>query len=170
MSIAADHILKGQKIIQTLRQELHGKFLLGNKSLSEWKNHFTVEVPAELNTTTGLEINLKLLSLWQEASFYHSVANIKLQLMKNGCEQAIRDEYFQLVENYKSQGGKPPAAATLEALAKNQHTDTISALTLAQLEKDFWKDIVTQLRGVRKLLENSTMNIAIDQKMEKDRI
>ena len=166
----ADKILAGKDSLDSLLGHLRGKITIADKTLSEWREHFHITVPTDLNTITCKELGTQLMNLYQEASFFSSMAEIKLHIAKSATDETVRDAYYRLVEEHKEKYGKVPAAATLESLARSQSSDILNAQVLAEIEKEFWKKIIDQLNYCRKMVENATMNIAIEQKGMRDKL
>lgn len=166
----ADKILKGRDSLDTLLGHLRGKIMVADKPLAEWKERYSLQIPTDLNAITCRAMGTKLMELYQEASFFSAMAEIKLHVARSASEETIRNAYHKLVEEHREKYGKIPAAATLDSLARSESSDIVNAQVLAEIEKDFWKKMIDQLNYSRKIVENATMNIAIEQKGMRDQL
>lgn len=157
-------LLRGKQVHDLFAKSMKEKLLISGRTIEEWETEFKIKVPTD-NLTPAMckQIDIKLMELNQEASFFHAVATAKLQMIKRGGESAFRDRYFALVQEYKDKK-KLPAAATLENLAKVENDDIESAQSIAEVEKGFWVNILDHLSSCRKIIENATFNSSIEAK------
>lgn len=163
-------LLKGKEIHDKFSQEMRAKLLINGETLSSWEDKFKITVnTSDLNPAICKQYDVILLQHNQEAAFYHAVASAKVQMLKRGGDSAYRDKFFALVQEYQSKGAKLPAAATLENLAKVETDDIESAKTIADIEKQFWSDILDHLTTCRKIIENATLNSNVEARLMNNR-
>lgn len=159
-------LLAGKKIHDQFAGMIRQRLFISGKTMDEWESTFRIHIPQDnLNPSNCKEMDSKLIELHQEAAFYHAVASAKLQMIKRGGESSFRDKYHALVEEYKHNGGKLPSAVTLENLARVGNDEVESALSIAEIEKSFWSNILEHLSTCRKILENASFNNNIEARM-----
>ncbi len=162
-----DKILLGEEVHASFSKLLQENFKINGKSMKDWRDYFYVEMPID-NLTPGIckKISGEIAKLYQEASFYYSVANAETQLLERSSDSSYREKYTAIVANWKKeQESKLPAAATLEILAKFEQDDVYSATAKIKVAKGFWKDVLDSLDTCRKLIDNATFNNNIEARL-----
>jgi hypothetical protein len=158
-------LLKGKDIYEIIAKNMRNQLLISGKTPDKWKEEFWITVPTDnLTTQTCKELDMKLMELHQQAVFYHAAAQAKQQMIKRGTEAAYNEKFWAIVAEHKEKGLRPPAAATLETMARINNDELESAATLADIEQRFWKSILDHLSTCRKLIENATLNISTELK------
>jgi hypothetical protein len=132
--------------------------------MSDWKAHFKVKIPIDLSPQTCIEIDKTLIELYEEASFLKAEVEARLAACKGTGDDQYRARYTELVASYEAKGQKLPAKDTLIALAENSLGDVKNATTHAEIELDFFKEILSNLSNTRKLIENITLQLATEAK------
>lgn len=159
-------LLSGKKIHDQFAAMMRSQLFISGRTMDEWESMFRVQIPQDnLNPTNCKELAQKLMDLHQDASFYYNVAVVKVQLIKRGGDSSFRDKYHALVQEFKQANGKLPSAVTLTELAKVGNDEVESALSIAEIEKSFWSNILENLSTSRKLLENASFNNNTEAKM-----
>lgn len=163
----AQSFTSGDSLNESTEKYVRENIKIHGKTVEEWWKHFYVQIlPTFLTPEKAKELDAQIARLYQEASFFHSVSSMQLQIVERGSETTYRAAYAQLIEDWKnSHDGKLPSAATLDTLAKNQQDDIYSAIIQAKIAKDLWKDILNSLDTCRKLVDNATMNSHIEYKI-----
>lgn len=139
------------------------QYKIRGKSIEDWKDHFYIQVPPDLNMKTCQEIDIKLMALFQEAAFYKGEAEASLKLQKGGHAKRFRVTYTRLVKEYASKG-KLPAKDTLVTLADNELGDIKDSILHGETVVDFWREVLANLANCRKIIENATLNISVELK------
>ncbi len=172
---AADYLLDAQKLSQTLKDgkkvyqiflnELQANLVIHNMPIKHWEEKFKILVPTDdLTPTMCKELNLQLLKNHQEVAFFYAEATARLQMFKTGSESVYNKKFNAIVAEYKTQGLKLPAAATLESMAKVANLSVDSAYAQADMEAKFWKNILGSLETCRRLIEQASINVATERK------
>ena len=163
--ILLSKLMSGKEVHKIFAEHMKEQLLINGKQMSFWEKHFRIEIPVD-NLTPSMckALSMRLMHLNQEAAFFQACATAKAQIVKRGTTAAYNDKFWSIVQQYKSEGKKLPAAATLETMAKVDNEDLDSAQTIADIENRFWKDIIDHLSTCRKLIENASMNIATELK------
>ena len=168
MSSAVQDILNRLRapkaLCDELSKQLLGLYLINGKSMSEWKNHFYVKIPPDLNPVTVREVDMKLMELYQEASFLKIAAHIRLTSMNGSTHTAFREQFNKIVSEYKDKGNRIPSKETITTLAEESISNEKDAIVHAEIELNFWKEILNHLQECRKLIENATINLASEAK------
>lgn len=158
-------LLKGKEIYDIFSKNMKNQLLISGKTPDYWKKEFWIKIPTDNMTTQSCkELDMNLMGLNQQAVFYHAAAQAKQQMIKRGTEAAYNDKFWAIVQEHKDKGMRPPAAATLETMARINNDELESASTLADIEQKFWKSILDHLSTCRKLIENATLNISTELK------
>ena len=163
--ILLSKLMSGKEVHKIFAEHMKEQLLINGKQMDFWEKHFRIEIPVDNLTPSMCKVlSMRLMNLNQEAAFFQACATAKAQIVKRGTTAAYNDKFWGIVQQYKSEGKKLPAAATLETMAKVDNEDLDSAQTIADIENRFWKDILDHLSTCRKLIENASMNIATELK------
>jgi hypothetical protein len=155
---------KGKKLHDHFAEQFKNKYLISGKLINQWKEHFKISIPPDLNPHTCIEIDTKIMELHQEASFLKAEADARLTACKNASSEKYRTQFAALVAEYNQSGKKMPASATLTALAEHNISDIKNALTHVEIEVAFWKEILNDIYTARKVIQSITINLSIEQK------
>lgn len=155
---------KSKKLHDQFAQQFKTQYRIGGKLTSEWKQHFRVKLPPDMNTQTCQTADARLVELHQEASFLKAEAEARLSAYQSANDEKYRAKYAGLVAEYKEKGQKLPAKDTLAALAEHSMNDIKNALVHAEIELAFWKEILNDLGNCRKIIENVTINLSVEAK------
>ena len=163
--ILLSKLMSGKQVHQIFGEHMKKELLINGKQMEYWESHFKIDIPTD-NLTPSLckTLSMRLMHLNQQAAFFQACATAKAQIVKRGTTAAYNDKFWSIVQQYKSENKKLPAAATLETMAKVDNESLDSAQTIADVESRFWKDILDHLSTCRKLIENASMNIATELK------
>lgn len=158
-------LMSGKEVHRIFAEHMKEQLLINGKPMDHWETHFKIIIPTD-NLTPSMckTLSMRLMSLNQEVAFFQACATAKAQIIKRGTTAAYNDKFWAIVQQYKSENKKLPAAATLETMAKVDNEDLDSAQTISDIESRFWKDIIEYLSTCRKLIENASMNIATELK------
>jgi hypothetical protein len=159
-----NQILKGKEVHSLFEDYFKRQIIISGQKLDYWNDYFRLDFPSNLSLAQAQGLAAKLMALFQEASFYFSISQAKVQLMKRGSNSNYLAKFSALVEEHKHRGSRLPSAQTLETLAKIDGDAAESAYTIAEVELKFWKEKLSSLETFRKLLENATMAISAELK------
>ena len=155
---------KGKELHDHFAKQFREGYYVAGKLIADWKDHFKMDIPPDLNTQTCKEIDLKILELHQEASFLKAEVDARLAAYRNTNSDRYREKFTNLVTEYKSKGEKLPAKDTLAALAEHAIGNIKNAMVHAEIELAFWKEILNDLANSRKLIDNITINLSVEAK------
>ena len=160
-------VLRGKDVAEALNKAFEQQDMIAGHSAEYWREHFKINIPTDnMTPQLAVEVNLKLLQLYQEASFYYAWAQKKKEHMRCGVETAKAQTINGLVEEFKIKNKKVPAATILEALAKSDAEDLDQASEIYKTEYNFWKQMLDQLTTVFKMVQNASTAIAVEAKYE----
>jgi len=155
----------GKAIYEQFAQATQDRMQISGKTMNDWRTYFHVKIPENPDITACKNIDMKLMELYQEASFLKAMAEAALILNKKGYESQYRTKFEALVAEYQKKGLKIPAKETLENLAKCSVDDVETGLSYSELAVRFWKEILDNLNFMRKIIENATINNSVEAKM-----
>jgi len=161
---ALSQLKKGKVLHDKFAQEFEKEYLISGKIMSEWRDHYKLIMPPDFTPKVCQDIAIKLMELHQEASFMKAVCDARLRACRGASNIKYRKEFTELVSTYRAKGEKLPAKDTLAQLAEQAVGDIQDAVSHAEIELSFWKEILDDLANSRKLLENATINLASESK------
>jgi hypothetical protein len=162
ISSAMEKLARGKAVYENFFQQ-HQLYISGHP-IEHWVSIFRIKIPnTDLNPSILKELDVKVMDLSQEASFFLACAQAKSQLLHKNSEIELSERFLEIYESYKDKG-KVPAASILESLAKTAVVDSEYAFVFSDIEVKFWKNILEHLNTCRKLIENASLNISVELK------
>ncbi len=155
---------KGKAIHDVFADAVATRILIGNKSMTQWVEHFKVKIPENPDTAMCKQLDMKLMELHQEASFMKAMAEAAHTLGRKSKDSKYREKFIALVNEYKTTEKKLPAKETLETIAMAELDDIDSGLSYAEMIVKFWKDMIEDLNFKRKIIETATINNSVEMK------
>ena len=157
-------LIKGRELHNIFAENFKKTMKISGEPIQAWEDKFRISIPTD-NLTPAMckELGMTVMDLHQEGTFYYAVAQAKSQMIKRGSEASFNNKFWAIYQESKA-AKKRVAAATLENLAKIDNEDLDSALTLADVEVKFWKNILEHLSTCRKIIENASLNISVEMK------
>lgn len=158
-------LLKAVTAYKAFGEEIRRVLPISGKSMDYWKEKFWIDVPHD-NLTPAIcrELDMEIMSLHQEATFFHAIAAAKAQWCKKTSESTFNDKFWAIIQEHKEKGGRIPGQETLKTLASIGNEDLDSAKTIADIETKFWKDILEHLALCRRLVDNASITISTELK------
>ncbi len=160
-----DLIKKHKVVYDVFASQFRTCYLIAGKTIEEWEGEFKIEIPEDSNPNDCKRLDLQLLGLHQQATFFRAAARAVLQALKKGNQTQYRSKFSAIVAEHKSRNEKLPAAATLESLARIELDDVEGAMMGATIASDFWEDILEHLNYCRRLVENIIIATGIEAKI-----
>lgn len=154
---------KGKEVYKILTDDL--QIFISGQPIDYWLAKFRLTVPTD-NLTPSLmkELDMKILDLHQEATFYLAVTTARSQMISKGSNSSYYGKYIEILNNYRNNGKRAPSADTLESLARIDNEDIETAAAIVDVETKFWKYILDHLAMARRLIENASLNISVELK------
>lgn len=157
-------LYKGKKIHDAFADNFRKQYLIAGKLMKDWKEHFKIALPPDLNPQLAQSIDAKLMEYHQEACFYKAEAEARLAAFRSARDKKYREAFTTLTMEYKNAGQKIPAKDTLGTLAEQSIADINEGLIHAEIEVSFFKEILGDLDNSRKLLESAVISISVEAK------
>ena len=159
-----NRFLKGQGIHEAFASMMKEQLKINGQTMEYWNSKFHIDVPPDLTPAKHQQVASDLISAWQEVSFMYQLAQAKFQGMKKSNESQYLLKFQALTEEYKHTGKRLPSAQTLDSLAKIDIDQFESAITIAEIEMKFWKEMITRLDAKRKIIETVTYSMTSEMR------
>ena len=160
-----EHLLRGKQVHEIFSDSMRRQLPISGQSMDHWEKRFRITIPTGgLTPAICKDLSMQILDLNQEATFLHAVAGAKSQLIKHGSESTFLGRFQAIVGQYTVEGKKLPGQETLQRLASIDGQDVDAAMAIADIEVNYWKDILDHLSTCRKLVENASLNISVELK------
>jgi len=159
-----DRLKESKALNSQFTKYFHETYLIYGMSTDDWKEHFKVNVPPDLNPKTATELSMKLMELYQDACSYKNDAEMRYVAQKGSVQALYRQRFNELVAEYKTSNQKLPAEKTLATMAEAKIRQEKDAMIHTEIEVNFWKGILGSLQECRKLIENATWNLSVEAK------
>jgi len=158
-------MLRGKEVHKYFTDNMKNNILISGQPIEHWEKEFRISIrTSDLNPQTCREMDLKVMQLNQDATFFYNMAMTRSQLIKHGNESSFMGKFQALVQEYKETGKRLPAKDTLENLARADQLDVESAQAIASIEVRFWKNILDHLGRCQSILKNASMMISTELK------
>jgi hypothetical protein len=152
---------------QAIRARLNHCLVVNGKTLAEWKRiFFSIEIADNMDPILCRQYSTKIMHLNQEASTFYTMADARHYALETSAKQLYRKQYDEIVTALQTSGAKLPAATHLETMALVALDEANSMTMIAEIEKNFWRDVINYLTRCRKQLENITMNNALMRRVD----
>jgi hypothetical protein len=149
-----------------LRPMLNEVITINDAPFDHWYDQFlTIEIPEGATPPILKDLSARVHKHFQIAATYYLGACAKVAALDARAERKYRMTYAQLINDCIQEGTKPPAATTLDVQAKNAVDYERGVLAVADIERQFWKQIIDHLNRVRKQIETITINLGYEMKV-----
>lgn len=158
------NLRKGKELHDAFGLAFEDRYLIAKQSFQYWKEHFKIEIPTDLNPQQCRDLNIEILRLYQEATFYKLLVDGRSESLKGTNYSSYRQAFTRLVQQYKDSGQRLPSKDTLETLANESTKDITDAIVHTDIELAFWKGIINSLDTCRKILETVSISLSVEAK------
>jgi hypothetical protein len=159
----------GKQVYDAFTTNFRRQYLIGGRTIETWEKEFKIKLPEALDPPNCKVIDIQLLKLHEQATFYKALADSALGVLERGEESLYNDRITAYVNEHRTSTDKDkarlPAAATLETLAKAELGDVEGAVAAAKVSANFWKEILNHLAFCRKVLDNASISSGIEAKL-----
>jgi hypothetical protein len=156
----------GENTFSSFSERIKNNLLIYNKTIPEWWAYFGIRLEEDnLNPEICKQLGRKVANLYQEASYYYSLASSSSNALESSQSSTHTERYASVVASYRENNEKVPAAATIEQLVKAEQDEVYSAIATAKIAKDFFKTVLDSLNTVRKIIDTATINSGIEAKL-----
>lgn len=143
-------------------------YVFNGKSLLEWHDYFYIKLPtsrAVIRPETMIEFHLKLGVLFQQCAYNYSVASSAATSLDAASSIRKAEVVNSLVGLYERRGGKRPGAQVLSHMADHL-IDSAYGKAGSKVAKDFFREQKESLLEVRKSLEQISIMMHFEQKLQ----
>jgi len=157
-------VIENHTLYETLGDFSLENIIFNDKSLKEWSEHFTINIPRNCNPDDMKSIYSKLLSLLQLCNYLYSKSNSILTLINEGSVIKKSELISSFVKEYEDKKARRPAGTVLEDLAESK-LDLAYLKIHAKIVKEFFRDQRDTLIEMRKTLEQMGFSFHLESKL-----
>lgn len=162
-----EKLSQSKGIFRDFSQTYRNHYKINGKTAKEWDDHFRIELDQDLNPASCRAVLVKIFNLYQEASFYKTNAEAQQAALENSFEGNYNERLIGLTAQYKEakDSQRPPTKDVISAEVEHSLSDLKAAGVHATIELSFWKEILSRLAMLRKIIENAGISLAIEAKL-----
>lgn len=147
---------------------LHKNFIINDKTISDWKKHFHVEIPEEITFPNLVKKSAEIARKYQEATFFREKQTIQLAILEQAMTSKFNIAYNNAREQHQKEFGKALAADSCKAAAALEIKDLEEAISNQRVVSDFWNKTCLALIEMRKHLELMGHALAAEARAGRD--
>jgi len=151
-----------------LSEFLDKNLVIEGKTLRQWRKHFHVSFPEDINFSTLIQKSLEICKKHQEAAFYRDKENTQLAILEQAKINKYNSAYNQVRREHQETYGKRLAADSCKAAALLEIKDIEEALSNQKIVSEFWHKTCILLSEVRKHLELIGYALSGDARIQRD--
>jgi len=160
-----DNLKTTQEEYTILSNEYKNNLLIDGHPINYWKERYKIDIPIDVNTQFSIQIDSKLISFYQELSFKKNDVLAMLKHLNAQYKKEYNNKFAALYFQYKGSKEKLPAKDTIAAVVEEQLDNIKTNISHAEIELDFWDNLIKDLDRIRKTIENITLNVSVEAKM-----
>ena len=154
-----------------LRQYLLDNFLIEGKTMTEWKRHFFVAIPEEINFHTVIRLTQEIATKYQEAARFRDEFSVQLAIVEQSRQPRYNEAFNNVRNQYASENnGRTLAAESCKAAANATLQDLDDAINNQKIVKDFWNETCKTLVEMRKHVETIGRALGGDSWTQRDMV
>lgn len=153
---------KAEKSYTIFSNRFGEKFTIRGKTIPEWTEYLRIVLPPDLDTKICQDVDVKLAALATEVSFYKGECECALQFAKANYRKEFRKKYVGLVKSYKAGPSKLPSKDTITLESEEGLEDYQDVITYSEMELSFWKEIISNLYTIRKIIESAAYTLGVE--------
>lgn len=136
-----------------LSKFLHTNFIVNDKTITEWKRYFYIELPEEITFPVLIKKSTEVTKKYQEATFFREKQTVQLCILEQARDNKYNNAYNIVREEHQREFGKNLAADSCKAAATLVVKDIEDAISNQKVVADFWAKTCSTLIETRKHLE-----------------
>jgi hypothetical protein len=145
---------RAQEFNGDLREYLTTNFVIEGRTMTEWKRHFFVSIPDDLNFATIVRLTQDIARKYQEASRFRDEFSVQLALLDQGRAPRYNEAYNNVRAEHDARNtGRTLAAESCRAAANAALSDLDDAIANQKIVKNFWSETCKTLVEMRKNVE-----------------
>jgi hypothetical protein len=141
-------------------------FEFGGRSLAAWGEALAVRVDREMSPQDLRQRIAEVANNLQQATHLYARANSLYTAVSDGGTLRKNDLVAALVETYRRDNAKRPAAGVLDQIADSYLREVLSSKLAARIAKDYFRDIRDSLIETRKCLETYQFLLHLEFKLQ----
>jgi len=161
-------ITQAQEFNGALSAFLENRFLIDGKTMKEWKRHFYVNIPEEINLANLVRLSVEVGKKYQEAGYHREKQTTQLVLLEQAKGDKFHDAYNSIRHEHEEKFSKTLAAESCRVAATLAIKDIENAISNQKVIRDFWVKICDTLVEVRKHLELIGYALSADLRLNRD--
>lgn len=162
-----DKLRTSKEAYKRFYEKFKNQYIIAGKLATEWEKHFKVDIPEDLTTQGCIIVSKKLLDLHQEASSLKAVAQGNVEYIKAVYNKEYKAAFSKVIAEHKASQEKPgrlPSHDTISTLAEEALLELKETMVHAEIELNFWKEILNDLANARRIVSDLTINLGIEAK------
>jgi len=162
-----NYLRKGKEAYTEFGKKFREMYLISGKLIGEWEEHFEIDIPADTTPPILWSLDRQIAKLHQEASFLKAESSCRLEYIKAVYNKRYRAAFNAIIAEYKTAhpGSKLPSKDTMATQAESRVGDIKDAITHAEIELSFWKEMLADLAHKRRIVNDMTINLGIETKI-----
>ena len=157
-----------QEFNSKLNEYLNANLRFGDKSPKEWKQHFFIKIPEQIEFHNLVELASEIFIKYQQAAALRDKENMQLTLLEQSVKDKYNTAYQKARTDHEQKFNKGLAARSCEIAADLAVKDLEDAISDQKVARDFWKATCDTLTELRKLLEMMGYALSNDVKVSRD--
>lgn len=147
---------------------LYNNFIINDRTISSWKEHFHIEIPEEINPTIIIKKSAEISRKYQEAAFFRERQNVQLAILEQAYTNKYHTAYNVARELHQKEFGKNLSADSCKVAASLAIKDIEEAISNQKVVSEFWNKTCATLIEIRKHLELMGHSLATEARVGRD--
>jgi hypothetical protein len=159
---------EAQEFNTALAEHLGKNFFIDGKTMVQWKKHFYVDIPEEVNFSSLVKLSAEVSRKYQEAAYHRDKQGTQLILLEQAKDDKYHDSYHSVRREHEEKFGKTLSAESCRVAATLASKDLDNVISNQKIIKDFWAKTCETLVETRKHLELIGWALSADLKLNKE--
>lgn len=164
----AERLSNTQEFCQIVEKHIEDNFIIEGKSMVEWKRHFYIQIPENLDFHAVVMLAADLWSKCQEVARYRDAQQVQLAIMEQSKSDKYLTEYNAIRASTQAESGRPLAADSCKVHATLAVKELDGAIGNQKVVHSFWVKTYDTLTEMRKLLEIIGYAVSADLKLNQE--
>ena len=157
-------VLAGAEAHSAATEIFISTFTFYGKTLEDWLNEMAIQIPKEATPEILQSVSIDLATKIQRAANFYTIASAIHGGIVSGGNIKKSDLIKHLVDTYRIQNRKRPAATIIERMADSYMNSTTHTKIAAKIIKDFWKERRDTLIEIRRCIEQIGITMCAEMK------
>lgn len=161
---------EAQEFNDKLADFLSENFVMGGRTMTDWKRHLYVRIPEEVTYPILIKLSREITEKYQEAAKYRDEQTVQLAILEQTRGSRFNEAYTKARTASEEKFGKPLAADSCKVAASLAIKDIEDAISHQKVVQDFWKSSCVTLVEVRKNVEIMARALSGDAFAQRDMV